>query len=360
MRLFLPQKAAALPRGIPQPSLQKTSGPPTRLAELGAVAALVWLLASPVMVHAEERLLLAADNQVIEINREGKVTDSISKQGHSGIYEAWRLSDGGIAYAHKGGLAVFDRAKILVLSHAARAGSKGTEANSCAVLEGGARFALMDSGVGQIRVVDRMGQVVSETQLPELAEDSLHSRYRTIRAVPGEAAFWVAQYGKRAVLKVAEGSGQILEARQLDPLLKPSPAGHTVFGVTPLKGGVLWVATSTGKQLLRLGAKGEVERSWKAEELGLSCRYLLGTQQLENGHLLVACGDYHLKTPEEGRDLLAEIDTEGHVVWRVTREQLIDQIEGVVEAKTGLEEMRITNVHVYDTERMGDVLKPTR
>lgn len=360
MRLFLPRKAGSLFRSFPHPPLQKFSGRPTPVPGLGAVAAVCWLLAFSVRVHAEERMLLAADNQVIEINRKGKVTDSISKQGHSGIYEAWRLPDGGIAYAHRGGLAVFDRANKLVLSHGARAGNKGTEANSCAVLDGGARFALLDSGVGQIRVVDRMGQVVSETALPELAEDALHSRYRTIRLVPGEAAFWVAQYGRRAVLRVAEGSGQILETRQLDPLLKPSPAGHTVFGVTPLTGGALWVATSTGKQLLRLGAKGEVERSWRAEELGLACRYLLGTQQLENGHLLVACGDYHLKTPEEGRDLLAEVDTDGHVVWRVTREQLIDQIEGVVEAKTGLEEMRITNVHAYDTERLSDVLKPTR
>lgn len=305
-------------------------------------------------------MLLAADNQVVEIDRSGKVTDSIAKQGHSGIYEAWRLPDGGIAYAHKGGLAVFDRQKNLVLAHPASKGSKGTEANSCAVLDGGARFALMDSGVAQIRVVDRAGQVLSETQLPELPEDSLHSRYRTVRLVPGEKAFWVAQYGRRTLLKVADGTGEILQKLLLDPMLKPTPAGHTAFGVSPLKNGTLWVATSTGRQLLRLNSMGEVERSWNSQELGLTCRYLLGTQELENGRLLVACGDYHLKSVEEGADLLAEIDTEGRVVWRLTRAQLADQIEGVVDAKSGLEEMRITNVHAYDSDRLQDVLQPTR
>ncbi len=305
-------------------------------------------------------MLLAADNQVVEINRQGSVTDSIAKQGHSGIYEAWRLPDGGVAYAHKGGLAVFDREKRPVVTHPARQGTKGTEANSCAVLDGGARFALMDSGVGQIRVVDRSGKVLSETQLPDLAEDSLHSRYRTIRVVPGEKAFWVAQYGRRTLLKVAEGSGEVLQTVLLDPMLKPTAAGHTAFGVTPLPDGKLWVATSTGKQLLMLNGKGAMERSWSAQELGLTCRYLLGTQQLESGHLLVACGDYHLKSVEEGADLLAEIDSEGRVVWRLTRAQLVDQIEGVVDSKSGLEEMRITNVHVYDSEKGDDVLKAVR
>ncbi len=305
-------------------------------------------------------MLLAADNQVVEINRKGGVTDSLAKQGHSGIYEAWRLPDGGVAYAHKGGLAVFDREKRPVVTHQARQGTKGTEANSCSVLDGGARFALMDSGVGQIRVVDRSGKVLSETQLPDLAEDSLHSRYRTIRVVTGEKAFWVAQYGRRTLLKVAEGSGKVLQTVLLDAMLKPTAAGHTAFGVTPLPDGKLWVATSTGKQLLRLNGKGAMERSWSAQELGLTCRYLLGTQQLESGHLLVACGDYHLKSVEEGADLLAEIDSDGRVVWRLTRAQLADQIEGVVDSKSGLEEMRITNVHVYDSERLDDVLKAVR
>lgn len=320
----------------------------------------VWILTLAQTGHADQRMLLAADNQVIEIDRSGKVTDCIAKLGHSGIYDAWRLPDGGIAYAHKGGLAVFDHQKTLVLTHLARTGPKGTEANSCVVFDEGKRFALMDSGVGQIRVVDRSGEVLSETPLPELAEDPLHSRYRTVRVVPGEKAFWVAQYGRRSLLKVAEGSGRILHTVSLDPMLKPTPSGHTFFGVTPGRSGDLWVATSTGKQLLKLSSTGDIERSWTAQELGLSCRYLLGTQQLENGRLLVACGDYHLKAIEEGEDLLAEVDPEGHVVWRLTRSRLVDQIEGVVDSKSGLEEMRITNVHAYHSDNLEDVLKVIR
>lgn len=311
-------------------------------------------------LSAEERFLLAADNQVIEINRTGKVTDLLKHPGHGGIYDAWRLPDGGIAYSHRGGLAVFDAAKKLVLDHKARASSKGAEANSCAVLEGGAQFALMDSGVSQIRIVDRNGAVASETPLPDLKDDPLHFRYRMIRAVPGENAFWVGQYGRKTLLKVETKTGKVFQTILLDPLLKPTPTVKKAFAMLQPGDGSLFVATSTGCQLLHIDAAGKTKHCWTIEDLGLSCRYLLGMSQLSNGHVLIACGDFHLKTADEGRDLLAEVTTEGKIVWRLTREQLVDQVEGSVEKSTGMEEMRITNVHAYDSGHLSECLNVKR
>ncbi len=311
-------------------------------------------------LSAEERFLLAADNQVIEVNRAGKVTDLLKHPGHGGIYDAWRLPDGGIAYAHRGGLAVFDASKKLVLEHKARAGSKGAEANSIAVLEGGAQFALMDSGVCQIRIVDRSGAVVSETPLPDLTDDALHFRYRMIRAVPGENVFWVGQYGRKTLLKIETLTGNVLKTIPLDPLLKPTPTVKKAFAMLQPGDGSLFVATSTGCQLLHIDAAGKTKHCWTKEDLGLSCRYLLGMAQLSNGHVLIACGDFHLKTADEGHDLLAEITTDGQVVWRLTREQLVDQIEGSVEKSTGMEEMRITNVHAYDSDHLSECLNVKR
>ena len=309
---------------------------------------------------AEERFLLAADTQVIEVNRVGRVTEVLKHRGHDGIYDAWRLPDGGIAYVHRGGLAVYDASKKLVMEHASRAGSKGAESNSCAVLDGGARFALMDSGACQIRVVDRRGVVVSETALPDLKDDSLHFRYRMIREVPGEQAFWVGQYGRTTLLKVEKGTGRIERSISLEPLLKPSSDVQKAFAMVQPGDGSLFVSTSTGCQLLHVDADGKALSCSTAKELGLSCKYLLGMQWLTSGHILIACGDFHLKTPEEGRDLLAEITAEGKVVWRVTREQLVGQIEGHVEKGTGMEEMRITNVHAYDSERLNESLDVKR
>jgi hypothetical protein len=298
--------------------------------------------------HTEERYLLAADNQVIEINREGRVTDRLKHPGHGGIYDARRLPDGGIAYAHKGGLAVFDAAKKLVLDHKAVAGANGAEANSVAVLEGGKKFALMDSGVSQIRIVDRSGAIVSETPLPDLKDDPLHFRYRMIREVPGTNAFWVGQYGRKAVLKVETGTGRVLQTIPIDPLLKPSPTVKKAFDVLQVADGSLWFSTSTGCQVLHLSADGKKLGCWTNEDLDLKCRYLLGMSRLANGNVLIACGDYHIQKPDEGRDLLAEIDPTGKVVWRLTRDQLVDQIEGAIDKGSGIEEMRITNVHVFD------------
>jgi hypothetical protein len=322
--------------------------------------AVLLILSLALSLHAEERYLLAADNQVIEVNRSGKVTDLLKHPGHGGIYDAWRLPDGGIAYAYRGGLAVFDAAKKLVLDHKARAGARGAEANSVAVLEGGAQFALMDSGVCQIRIVDRSGAVVSETPLPDLKDDPLHFRYRMIRAVPGENAFWIGQYGRKTLLKVEAKTGKLLQSIPLDPLLKPTPTVKKAFAMLQPGDGSLFVATSTGCQLLHIAAAGKTKRCWTIEDLGLSSRYLLGMSLLSNGHVLIACGDFHLKTADEGRDLLAEITTDGKVVWRLTREQLVDQIEGSVEKSTGMEEMRITNVHAYDSDHLSECLNVKR
>jgi hypothetical protein len=297
---------------------------------------------------AEERYLLAADNQVIEINRAGKVTDLLKHPGHGGIYDAWRLPDGGIAYSHRGGLAVFDAAKKLIMEHKAVTGAKGAEANSLVVLEGGKKFALMDSGVSQIRIVDRSGAIVSETPLPDLKDDPLHFRYRMIRDVAGANAFWVGQYGRKTVLKIEAGTGRVLQTIPLDPLLKPSPTVKKAFAVLQGTDASLWVSTSTGCQLLHLSADGKKLGCWTIKDLDLKCRYLLGMSRLANGNVLIACGDYHIQKPDEGRDLLAEIDPTGKVVWRLTRDHLVDQIEGAIDKGSGIKEMRITNVHVVD------------
>ena len=299
--------------------------------------------------HAEEHYLLAADTQVIEINRAGKVLAVWKHPGHGGIYDAARLPDGGIAYAHRGGLAVFDAGKKLVMEHKAVAGAKGAEANSVAVLEGGKKFALMDSGVNQIRIVDRSGAIVSETPLPDLKDDPLHFRYRMIREVPGANAFWIGQYGRRTVLKVEAKTGKVLQTIPLDPLLKPSPTVKKAFATLQAEDGSLWVATSTGCQLLHIDGEGKKLGCWTIEDLGLQCRYLLGMSPLANGSLLIACGDYHMQKAEEGRDLLAEVDPAGKAVWKLTRDQLVDQIDGYIDKKSGLEELHITNVHVFES-----------
>jgi len=301
---------------------------------------------------AEEHYLLAADTQVIEINRAGKVFAVWKHPGHGGIYDAARLLDGGIAYAHRGGLAIFDASKKLVMEHKALAGSKGAEANSVAVLEGGQKFALMDSGVNQIRIVDCSGAVVSVTPLPDLKDDPLHFRYRMIREVSGENAFWIGQYARKTVLKVEIGTGRVLQTIPLDPLLKPSPTVKKAFATLQDADGSLWVATSTGCQLLHVDAKGQKIGCWTKEDLGLQCRYTLGLSRLANGSVLMACGDYHMQKADEGRDLLAEIDKAGKVVWKLTRDQLVDQIDGSVEKSTGMEEMRITNVHAYESNHL--------
>lgn len=318
------------------------------------------VFAAAVTLRAEERFLLAADTQVIEVNREGKVTDLLKHPGHSGIYDAWRLPDGGVAYVHRGGLAVFDSAKKLSMEHAATRGEKGFEANSCAVLDGGLRIAFMDSGANMIRTVNRSGALVGEMPVPDLSTDPLHFRYRTVREIPEANAFWVCQYGRKTLLKIESGTGTVLQSIPIEPLLTPTAAVKKAFAITQCSDGTLLVSTSTGCQLLRINTNGDKLACWTSQELGVSCRYLLGMQCLEDGDVLVACGDYHLKTPDESSDLLVRMDPNGKVVWRLNRAKLVDQIEGSVDKSTGIEEMRITNVHAYDSEHLGECLKVRR
>ena len=81
---------------------------------------------------AEERFLLAAENQVIEINRAGRVTSILKHPGHGNIWEAWRLPDGGIFYVHRDGMAVFDKNNRLVMELAARC-SMAVSGSPCSI-----------------------------------------------------------------------------------------------------------------------------------------------------------------------------------------------------------------------------------
>jgi unsaturated rhamnogalacturonyl hydrolase len=307
-----------------------------------------------------ERFLCAADTQVIEINRAGQVTDVLKLPGQDGVYEAWRLPDGGIAYAHRGGLMVFDANKKLVLEHAAKTTHKGAEANSCAVLDGGEGFALLDSGACEIRVVDRKGTVVSTTPLPDLTAEAIHFRYRTVREVPGEKAYWVAQNSRNALLKIEIKTGKVLQAIPLTSLVKTAKASHKGYAVVQAGDGCLFATTSTGLELLQVTADGKALSSRTAGELGLACRYFNGMQLLADGNLIVACSDFHLTSAAQGRDVLAEINPAGKVIWRITRAQLVNQVEGFVEPKNGMEELRVCNVHVYHPDRLRECLNVNR
>jgi len=312
-------------------------------------------------LQGAERLLLAAENQVIEVDRAGRVTAVLKHPGHSAIWDAWRLPDGGIAYVHKLGLAVFDANRKLVLEHASIPGKLGVQSSGLAVLQQGQRFALLDSGAGEIRVVDREGRLISRTPIPDLGSDPLFSRYRMLRESRRKGAFWLVQYDRNTLLEVETGTGRILSTVPLAPHLNPNPpATHHAFASLTPGDGSLYATTATGLQILHLDAKQNRLASWTAADLGIATRYLLGMQKLANGNIMMALGDYHLKSASEGRDLLAEVTPKGKVVWKLTRDRLVDQIEGFVDPKSGLEEMRITNVHVYDNNKLAECLRVKR
>ena len=324
---------------------------------LAAIAALTAAL--PAL--AEQRFLLAAENQVIEINRAGQVTSVLKHPGHRNIWEAWRLPDGGIFYVHRDGMALFDKNNRLVMEHAAMRNGNDVEAPGGTVLDGGQRFAMLDSVAAEIRVVDRKGAIVSRTPIPDLRPEPVHSRYRMIRRSERGNAFWIVQYARKTGLEIESGTGKILSTIALEPhLTETPPAPHLAFATLEPGDGTLYATTATGLQMLRFDAQRNRTGSWTAAELGLKTRYLLGMQRLANGNILLACGDYHMKSTDEGRDQLAEIQPDGKVAWKITRAQLIDQIEGFVDPKTGIEELRITNVHAYDSADLKNVLAVKR
>ncbi|MCA2969993.1 MAG: hypothetical protein INH43_15875 [Acidobacteriaceae bacterium] len=322
---------------------------------------LLSVLATALPAVAEQRFLLAAENQVIEVNRAGRVTSVLKHPGHRNIWDAWRLPDGGIFYVHRDGLAVFDKNNRLILEHPAVRHGNDVEAPGGAVLDGGRHFAMLDSEAAEIRVINRQGTVVSRTHVPDLRPEPVHSRYRMIRPSARGNAFWIVQYARKTLLEVEMGTGKILATIDLAPHLTPTPpAPHLAFATLEPGDGSLYATTATGLQLLRFDAQRHRTGSWTAADLGLATRYLLGMQRLANGNLLLACGDYHMKSTAEGRDQLAEINPGGQVVWKLTRAQLLDQIDGFVDPKTGLEELRITNVHAYDSAKIKDALAGKR
>jgi hypothetical protein len=309
---------------------------------------------------AAERFLLAAGHQVVEVDRSGKVTEILRYPGHTLIYDAWRLPGGGIAYAHRRGLALFDKAGKLILDHASVHGPTGQEADGITVLDNGNQFALLDTGAGEIRVVSRGGTVLSQTPLPALGGDPLHSRYRVVRQSRAGNAFWISQFSRRKVLRIERGTGKILSSIELDPHLDPPASAHKSFAIIDPGDGTLLITSATGKQILRFSAEGKFQSSWNASKLGISCASTLGVQSLPNKNLLLACGDYHIDSPAAARDVLVELDPVGRVVWRLTHDKLSSQIEGTMDVRTGHEHLHIANVHAYDTDHPNSVLDSIR
>lgn len=122
---------------------------------------------------AAKRFLLAADNQGIENDRSSKVVYILRHPRHGGIYDAARLPDGGIAYAHRGGLAVFDAAKKLVMQHKARPDNKSAEPNSVTALDGGKTCALIFSGLSHRNPNTAAGIAGNQTAI---ATEQVHHR----------------------------------------------------------------------------------------------------------------------------------------------------------------------------------------
>ena len=327
---------------------------------LNVLYCFLMVLLSVFTVHAEERILIAADNQVIEINRAGKVLDIIKFPGQDGVYDAWRLPDGGIVYVYRLGLILLDAKKNVIMEHKAVAGRQGAEINSVEVLDGGAKFAVMESGINKILIIDRKNNVLDSISLPDLSDQDIHFRYRMIRKINGEDAFWVAQKGSKTLIKVDMRTGSILKKILLDPYLRPSESEHKGYAVILAADGSLFTSTSDGCQIIHIGANDRLISCWTKEDIGLSCRYFTGLQLLKNGNIMAACSDFHLKTAEENSDLLAEITPEGKVVWKLTRAQIVDQIEGYVDPKSGMEELRPANIHIYDSEHINDCLNVKR
>ncbi len=318
------------------------------------------LFLSVLSTKAEERILIAADNQVIEINRAGKVLDIIKFPGQDGVYDAWRLPDGGIVYIHRLGLTLLDANKKVVMEHKAVVGAKGAEINSVDVLEGGAKFAVMESGINKILIIDRKDRVSDSISLPDLSDQDIHFRYRMIRKVNGEEAFFVAQKGSKTLIKVDMKTGNILKSLPLDPYLKPSAVTHKGYAAILANDGSKFTSTSDGCQIIHIGANDKLLSCWTKEDLGLSCRYFTGLQLLKNGNIMAACSDFHVRTAEENSDVLAEITPAGKVIWKLTRAQLVNQIEGYIDPDSGMEELRLANIHIYDTEHIDDCLKVKR
>lgn len=314
----------------------------------------IWTLAA-LPLGAEERYLLAAGHQVVEVNRDGVVTATLRHPGHVGIYDAWRLPDGGIAYAHRKGLAVFDAQQRLLLEYPA-----ATEADGIAILAEGASFALLDAGSGEIVTVNRRNEVLGRTPLPKLGEDPVHSRYRQLRSLRGGKEFLVGQFGRRRVLQVEAGTGRILATLELDPLLDAPRDAHKAFGLLPRHDGGLIVTTGPGQQILRFDARFRPVPWATPVELRSTCSSYLGVQATKQGGLLMACGDYHAATAAQANDVLVELSPSGKITWRLTRTHLANKIKGVPDAKAGFDRFHIANVHAYDSAHLDRALKVER
>lgn len=234
--------------------------------------------------------------KVVVVSAEGKIEWEYACKNPQ---DCWRLSNGNYLFCFVSGALEVTPAKQTVWEYKA---PEKTEVHACQPLEGG-KVLIVECGTSRIIEVDRAGQIAKEIKLTTSPEVKLHNQYRGTRKTK-DGHYFVCFKGEGKVVEL-DGDG-----KQLRSIKVPGDPHEVV----PLNDGHLLITCGDGHKVMEFDGEKVVWELNENDLPGNPLRLMAGCQRLPNGNTVFCnyLGHGHIGTQPQ----VIEVTRDKKVIWQ--------------------------------------------
>lgn len=297
--------------GLPSDHYLKLAGKASRLLkgepETGAVKKTV-----PVKKKDERRLLIGYGEGVLELDGQNDIVWHYQQPGIETVYDAWKLPNGNVLFAHRFGVREVNQAKETVWDYKVPPIKGKQEINSCQPL-GDGKVLILDCGNQKLLELDRQQNVTLSIDLPDGGKN-VHNRYMQARKTP-QGTYLISYRDNKVILEL-DAKGKEVWRYDLKPQDRP-------FTAIRLANGRTLIPCITSYQIIEVDPEGKI--TWeldKRDDLGFELLYPVGVQVRNNGNLVVINSDYHHRKGMDNDVQAFEITRDKRVLWTLMKTDL--------------------------------------
>lgn len=213
--------------------------------------------------------------------------------------DCWRLPNGNILFAHRGGAKEVTRDRKVVWEYIA---PEKVECHACQPLPDG-NVLVVECGTSRIIEVNREGKIAKEIKLVTKDTVKLHNQFRGTRKTK-----------QGHYLVCFKGEGKIVELDGDGKVLREVPVAGDPHEVVPLPNGNLLITCGDGHKVVEVDAAGKVVWELNENDLpGNTLRLMAGCHRLPDGNTIFAnyLGHGHLGEQPQ----FFELTPDKKVVW---------------------------------------------
>ena len=235
--------------------------------------------------------------EVCVMSDEGKITRTYAAKDPNDV---WALQDGGVMFAHRGGVRQFDGDGKLVFEWKSK--TSKDEIHTCQPLPGG-KVLIAQNGRSRLIEVDRAsGEVTKEISVPS-KNDNLHMRYRMCRKL--KDGHYLCMISCDHEIRELDETGKTVRViRDLPGIKMEKP-----HAVVRLANGNTLFSTGAGVSAVEVDAKGKVVWKLSPEDVPeIKMGFMTGLSRLPNGNTVICFyqGSHHI----------IEVTADKQLIWK--------------------------------------------